>query len=170
MVLDELRARLERLLASQGARSRAGLHQALIELKVAAAEGREAMAAAERELASQEQQLADAERRGRLAAEIGDRETARIAGEFAARHRERIELLTRKIGVIRDELAFVEREYRSVAAEYRSPGQPAPAPPPGDAEPDERELMDLEHRAGRAAIEQAVKAQLESLKKRMGRT
>lgn len=169
MVLDELRVRLERLLASQGPRAKAGLREALIELKAAAAQSREALAAAERERESQARQLADAERRGRLADEIGDQETARIAEEFSARHRERFELLTRKIGVIRDELAFVEREYRSAAAEYRDPGRPAPAPA-GEAEPDERELRDLEYRADRAAIERAVQAQLESLKKRMGRT
>jgi chromosome segregation ATPase len=166
MVLDELRARLERLLASQG-RSNAGLRDALIELKVAASQSREALAVAERELASQQQQLADAERRGRLATEIGDQETARIANEFAAKHRERIDLLTRKVAVIRDELAFVEREYAAVAAEYRHPGSPVAAPRP--AEPEDRELLDLETRADREAIERAVQAQLESLKRKLGK-
>ena len=169
MVLDELRARLERLLATPGSRSRAGLHDALVELKVAAGQSRDALAAAERELANQQQQLDAAERRGRMAAEIGDAETARIAEEFAAKHRERIDLLTRKLAVIRDELAFVEREYQAVAAEYRNPARPVSPRVEPDPEPADRELLDLDSRADRAALEQAVKAQLELLKRKLGK-
>ncbi len=169
MVLDELRARLERLLSLQGQHSKAGLHEALVELKVAGAQSRDALAAAERELAAQRQQLADAERRGKLAAEIGDQETARIAEEFAAKHRERVALLTRKIDVIRDELAFIEREYQSVASAYRSPGGPPRPVPTPEPDLDEQELRNLETRSDRQAIEQAVKAQLEMLKRKMGK-
>lgn len=169
MVLDELRARLERLLSTQGQRSKAGLHDALVELKVAGSQSREALARAARELAAQQQQLADAERRGKLARDISDQETARIADQFASKHRERAALLTRKIEVIRDELAFIEREYESVASAYRAPG--GTAPPRVEPEPafDEQELQHLETRADRAAIEQAVKAQLEMLKRKMGK-
>ncbi len=175
MGLDELRARLDSLLASQGLgsdrRARAGgLHEVLLELKVAAAESRDALAAAERELADEQQRLTDAERRGRLAEEIGDAETARIAGEFAGRHRERVELLVRKVAVIRDELAYVDREYQSVAAQYQSMRQGA-----GDARPiaapglSDGELDLLQSRAEREAAEAAVKAQLEHLKKKLGK-
>ena len=169
MGLEQLRARLEHLLAGDANRSRAGLREALVELKVAAGQSRDALAVAERELAGQEQQLADAERRGKLAENINDVETARIAAEFATKHRERIELLRRKVGVIRDELAFIEREYQSVAADYRSPvsgvaSQPAPEP-----DLDDSELRNLEFKAEREKIELAVKAQLEALKKKMGK-
>lgn len=174
MGLDELRARLDRLLNFQGSRSRAaGLREALIELKVAAGQSRDALGAAERELASQQLQLSDAERRGKLAADIGDTETATIAGEFAAKHRERVALLERKVGVIRDELAFVEREYQDVAAEYQAArqggGGTAPVEPFPVTDELDRELSDLKARADREAIEQAVRAQLESLKKKLGK-
>ncbi len=169
MGLDQLRARLERLLATDANRSRAGLREALVELKVAAGQSRDALAAAERELAGQEQQLADAERRGKLAENIGDGETARIAGEFATRHRERIELLHRKVAVIRDELAFIEREYHSVAADYRAPVSGAYSAPPAEPDLDDSELRHLETRAEREKIQRAVQAQLEALKKKMGK-
>ena len=175
MGLDELRARLDRLLAGPGPRSRAaGLKDALVELKVAAGQSRDALVAAERELAAQQQQLTDAERRGRLATEIGDRETAVIAGDFAAKHRERIGLLERKVAVIRDELAFVEREYQEVAAEYRSAGtgggSPASAPvEPSPLREDLFELDAMKARADRDALEQAVKAQLAALKRKLGK-
>jgi len=177
MGLDELRARLDRLLTAQGHRSRtASLRDALLELKVAAGQSRDALAVAERELAAQRQQLADAERRGRLAAEIGDAETAGIASDFAAKHRERIALLERKVGVIRDELAFVEREYQGLAAEYQAARQgvgPAESAlersEPERSEAD-RELDAMQARADREATERAVQAQLELLKKKLGKS
>jgi hypothetical protein len=176
MSLDELRARLDRLLAGQGLasdrRARAmGLHAALVELKVAVGQSRDALAQAERELASERRQLEDAERRGRLAAGIGDAETARIAEEYAARHRERAGILERKVGVIRDELAYAEREYQSLAAQYqaaRGPGAgTSPGAPPDDLS--EHELDHLQAKADREAAEQAAKAQLEHLKKKLGK-
>ena len=176
MSLDELRARLDRLLSGQDLakdrRARAkGLHAALVEFKVVVGQSRDALVQAERELVSEQRQLADAERRGRLAAEIGDTETARIAGEYAARHRERAGILERKVGVIRDELAYSEREYQSLAAQYqaaRGPGSgPSPGAEPGDLS--ERELDQLQVKADREAAERAAKAQLEHLKKKLGK-
>lgn len=174
MGLDELRARLDRLLSgSLDRRSHSGgLHDALVELKVAAGQSRDALAAAERELAAERQHLADAERRGPLAKEIGDAETARIAEEFAAKHRERVGLLERKVAVIRDELAYVEREYQSLAAQLhsvrRGTGAAGPAAPLPDEESD-RELEALRLKADRDSVQHAVQQQLELLKKKLGR-
>jgi len=141
-----------------------------VELKVAAGVNRDALAAAERELTGERQHLADAERRGRLAAEIGDGETGRIADEFAAKHRERVELLERKLSVIRDELAYVEREYQSLAGQLHSVRQGAPAgEPAGDLAADERELDALRMKAEREAAQQAVQQQLDLLKKKLGK-
>ena len=175
MSLDELRARLDRLLAGQGLssdrRARAsGLHAALVELKVAIGVNRDALVAAERELVLERQHLADAERRGRLATEIGDAETARIAEEFGAKHRERLALLERKVAVIRDELAYAEREYQSLAAQYQSARQGGEvAGPASPIDESDRELDALKAKADRELAEQAVKQQLEHLKKKLGK-
>lgn len=175
MGLDELRARLDRLLASQGLSTdrraeASGLHAALVEFKVVVGTHREALAKAERELAVERRQEGDAERRGRLAADIGDTETVRIAAEYAARHRERGVLLERKVAVVRDELAYAEREYELLAARYQAARQNlgAPAPVAGADIPD-REFDVLKAKADREASEQAVKAQLEMLKKKLGK-
>lgn len=173
MGLDELRARLDSLLAKQGLqpdrRARAaGLHDALVEFKTALAESRAAGSAAERELDSERRQLADAERRGGLAQGIGDGETARIAEEFTQRHRERIALLTRKLGVIVDETAYLEREYQALAAQYQAVRQgsgPAAAAPRAE----DPEFDALTSRANREAAERAVQAQLELLKQKLKR-
>ena len=172
MGLDELRARLDRLLSALPDRrtQAAGLHDALVELKVAAGQSRDALAAAERELASERQHLADAERRGGLAAEIGDAETGRIAEQFAAKHRERVGLLERKIAVIRDELAYIEREQQSLTAELHKVRQGVPGTPLSAVEDmSERELDALRLKAEREARELAVQQQLDLLKKKMGK-
>ena len=75
MGLDDLKARLENLLASHtrapDARARAqGLHAAMVEFKTSLAENKQARAAAERELAGERRQLEDAIRRGGLIAPI----------------------------------------------------------------------------------------------------
>jgi chromosome segregation ATPase len=174
MGLDELRARLDRLLsASPDRRARAaGLHDALVELKVAAGQNRDALVGAERELTAERSHLDDAERRGRLAGEIGDAETGRIAGEFAAKHRERVGLLERKVAVIRDELAYLEREYQSLATELKSVRQGGAGSSPGAGallDESERELEDLRRKAERDAKDQAVQQQLDLLKKKLGK-
>ncbi|NOT09393.1 MAG: hypothetical protein HOP28_14445 [Gemmatimonadales bacterium] len=176
MGLDELRARLDSILQRQGVSGdrraqAAGLHDALVELKVAAAECRDALGRAERELAGERQHLADAERRGELARGISDEETGRIADEFAGKHRERVLLLERKVSVIQDELAYTEREYQALAARYQTARQGG-APSVGGAAAaslDDRELDLLKHRTDREAAEQAAKAQLEFLKKKLGK-
>jgi hypothetical protein len=174
MGLDDLKARLENLLASHtrapDARAQAqGLHAAMVEFKTALAENRQARAAAERELAGEKRQLEAAVRRGGLAESIGDAETAQIARQFMARHEERLGLLTRKLSVIDDEIAYLEREYASLAARYqearRSSGLSGTAPAPDPL--GEREFDALKARADREAAEMAVKAQLEMLKKKM---
>lgn len=175
MGLDELRARLDSLLASQGLSNdrraeASGLHAALVEFKVVVGTHRETLVKVERELAEECVQEADAERRGRLAADIGDAETVRIATEYTARHRERVLLLTRKVEVVRDELAYAEREYEALAARYQAARQglgTSGAPPSTD--PADRELDALKAKSDREANQQAVQAQLEMLKKKLGK-
>jgi hypothetical protein len=175
MGLDELRARLDSLLASQGLSNdrraeASGLHAALVEFKVVVGTHRDALAQAERELSDERRQEADAERRGRLAAEIGDAETVRIASEYTARHRERVLLLTRKVEVVRDELAYAEREYEVLAGRYQAARQGlGSAAGPSTADPSDRELDALNAKAQREANQRAVQEQLEMLKKKLGK-
>jgi len=86
------------------------MREAVIEAKVGVREIRDTVSRTDAELAAERQRLADAERRGRLAGEIQDKETADVAERFAARHRERVAGLERKAAAQRDELALAERE------------------------------------------------------------
>jgi len=126
-VFDSLRARLDRLFAEQGANPRArtlALREALVEAKLGLEQMRESLGATERELAGERKQLDDAERRGRLAAQVSDAETVAVAERFAGRHRERVAVLKRKLSVQRDELILGERELEEMAAQYRASGLP----------------------------------------------
>src|SRR5205809_127028 len=86
------------------------MREAVVEAKVAVRELGQGVVRTEAELAAERQRLADAERRGRLAAEIQDRETVEVAARFAAKHRERLGVLERKLAAQRDELGLTQRE------------------------------------------------------------
>ena len=69
-------------------RERTGpLREAMIELKIGLQAMREGLDATAGQVEEQRQHLADVERRGRLAADVPDPETVRIAEEFAEKHR-----------------------------------------------------------------------------------
>src|SRR3989442_3682461 len=78
------------------------MREAVVEAKVAVRELGEGVVRTEAELAAERQRLADAERRGRLAAEIQDRETVDVAARLAAKHPEPGGVLQRKDAAQRD--------------------------------------------------------------------
>jgi hypothetical protein len=158
------------------------MREAVVEAKVAVQETREAVARTERELAAERQRLADAERRGRLAAEIQDQETADVAQRFAAKHRERVGVLEKKLAAQKDELALYERELGDMQAQLARAERERPLT---EAERTaERAWRDLQAAGGarahvdpqdellkaqldRAAREAAADRQLQELKKKM---
>ena len=181
-MFDGLKARLDRLLRERGPDLRAhaaGLREALVEARLGITEMRRALASTEAELAGERKRLADAERRGRLAASIPDPETVSVAERFAVRHRERIVMLERKVAVQHDELLLAEREVQEMTVQWRSASQGGTASASieaawrdleaagatRNAEEADRLDADLERRKR----EEAVEAQLEYLKKKMGK-
>ena len=183
-MFDGLKARLDRLLRERGGSDprayAAGLRDALVEARFGIAEMRRALAGAETELQSERKQLVDAERRGKLAAAVPDPETVAVAERFAARHRERIMVLERKVAVQRDELELAEREVQEMTVQWRTASQRGGASSASidaawrDLEaagaarttdgPD-RIAADLDRRKR----EEAVEAQLAYLKRKMGK-
>jgi hypothetical protein len=181
-VFESLKSRLDRLLrdhsrADPRARA-AALREALLEAKVGVATMQSALVATERELAVERRQLADAERRGRLAADLPDTETVALAERYAARHRERVGVLERKLVVQRDELVLAEREMAEMWAEFRGVGAGAPFE---SAETAWRDLQAAgQERPGTGLeddvrgetdrrLKEAVEAQLAYLKKKLGK-
>ncbi len=139
-----------------------------MEAKVAVTEIQDAVTRTERELGAERQRLADAERRGRLAGEIQDQETMTVAQRFAAKHRERVGVLERKLAAQREELRTAERDRPAMEGERSSEKAWRDVQSGGGARPgmdlqDELLKSDLDH----AAREAAAARQLEELKKKM---
>jgi hypothetical protein len=174
MAFEELRARLEQLLSergrSAGARASAQrLYEALVETKAAIGAMADALAATGRELEAERQRLADAERRGCLAEQIGDQETVDLARIWSGKHRERVELLERKLQVHTDELRLAERQLEELTEAYRSARMgtgPAGGPPPPSPDTElDRAALELERQAREAKVQE----QLAELKKKLGK-
>lgn len=187
-MFERLRARLEKLLADHtppgDPQARAAqLHAALLEAKVGVGAMRDALAATERGLNEERRQLEAAERRGRLAAEVPDPETVQVAEQFASRHRERIGMLEKKSALQREELNLAERDLEQLSREYRafrqgtetarSPAQEA-AWRDLEAAGGTRPETDVDGELLRSQIERrqmdaTVEAQLDHLKKKLGK-
>jgi hypothetical protein len=184
---DALRAALEAAAPSGGGTLRElarQMREAVVDAKVAVQDMRDALARTEVELAAERQRLADAERRGRLAGEIQDRETVEVAERFAVRHRERVGVLERKLTAQREELALAERELGEMQAQLKAAERDRPAGSAGAST--EQAWRDLQGAGGsrpaadlrdellkadldRAARERAADEQLDLLKKKLGR-
>jgi len=155
------------------------MRQAVVEMRAAVAKMRQDRAATERQLAAERQQQEDAERRGKLAADIGDRETVVVAQKFGAKHAERVAVLDSKLNAQRAELALAERELEDMTTQMKTlagstGGSAAGAwrdlEAAGGVRP-ETDLADelLKAQVDRAARERAAEQQLKELKKKMGK-
>ena len=154
-----------------------GMRDAVIEARAALLGLREGLDRTERELTIERRNLDDAERRGRLAAGIGDQETVDVAERFAAKHRERVVVLEGKLDAQRKESALAERELEEMKAQLKQvagSGQVEAAwreiEAAGGARP-ETDVKDdlLRGEIDRAAREAEAEARLQDLKRRMGR-
>ena len=158
------------------------MREAVVAAKVAVQEMRAALARLDVELEAERRRLGDAERRGRLAAEIQDHETVAVAERFAAKHRDRVAVLERKAAAQRDEVALAERELGEMQAQLKAAERDRPAA--DAARSTERAWQDVQAAGGvrpevdleydalkadqeRQAREAAADQQLADLKKRM---
>ena len=158
------------------------MREAVVEASAAVQEMGEALGRTERELAAERQRLADAERRGRLAAEIQDPETVEVAQRFATKHGERVGVLERKLAAQRDELGLAERDRAEMQAQLARAARDRPLTEADRSA--ERAWRDLRQAGGvrpgldledellkadldRGARETAAEHQLREIKKRM---
>lgn len=158
------------------------MHEAVVEARAALAGMREAMEESERAVMRERSHLEDTQRRGRLAAEIDDTETVAVAERFSVRHRERLAVLERKLEAQRAEIALAEREVSEMYAQLKLARARAGGPETDRVASAMRDLEDvgrsvsdgeeeeqLRRGLDRAARERAAEAELERLKRKMGR-
>lgn len=182
---DALRAALDAAAPAGDLRDLARqMREAVVDAKVAVEEVRGAVTRSDGELTTERQRLADAERRGRLAAEIQDQETVQVAERFAAKHRERAGVLERKLAAQREELALAERELGEMQGQLKSADRGVPGGVEGGTSSTEQAWRDLQaaggarpdvdlqqellkHDIDRVARERAADEQLDLLKKKI---
>lgn len=124
-----------------------------------------------KEGAAEREQEAVCRRREGLARNIGDEETARLAGEFAVRHAERALVMERKVDVLVEERTLLRRDLDAMQETLKAqPGGAAAAfeapPDPDVLEQRAREDRDFA-RLDREARERAAEQRLEELKRKM---
>ena len=184
-MFERLRAAIDAALAAhtppQNLRDLAAqMRQAVIELRAGIAKMRDGLTVTERQLAAERRDREDAERRGKLAAGIGDRETVEVAERFAGKHAERVGVLEQKLAAQRAELALAERELEEMSQRLRAVKIEGPAGGTSRAWRDieaaggtrpETDLADelLKGNIDRQARESAAEEQLRELKKKMGK-
>ncbi len=151
----------------------ARMREAVIEQKAGLRVIRDELGKTEQALAADREQLATAERRRDLARQIEDAETAEVAERFAARHRDRVAVLERKVEAQRAELALAERDLAEMMAQLKDAGRRIPDLPStrGLTADLETDLDDshLRTQMDRAAREAAAAQKLDELKRKMGR-
>ncbi|NIP81374.1 MAG: hypothetical protein GWM90_20030 [Gemmatimonadetes bacterium] len=119
-------------------------------------------------IAHERDQLEACVRRERMATDIGDAETARIAAEYGARHRERADVLNRKLDALEAERGLCRRDLDEMERALQEGRVRDPAVPELEdlnAHPQEHEFRDLEETDRARSAEE----RLEELKRRMGR-
>lgn len=184
-MFERLRAALNAALDAAASPSdvAAQMRRAIVEARTSLEVMQQGIAAAEHELAGERRALADAERRGRLAAGIGDQETVTVAERFAEKHRQRVHVLEQKLQAQRAELDLATREVQEMKEQYLAFERSRPASEAarsvdaawrdleaaglGRAGTADEEV--LRSRMDRASREAAAEAQLEALKRKMGR-
>jgi hypothetical protein len=154
-----------------------GMRDAVIEAHAAVAGMREDLARTEQELAAEQRSRKDAERRGHMAKEINDQETVDVAERFVAKHGERVDVLEQKLEAQKAEIVLMERELGEMKAQMKKVAGSSSADnawreieSAGGSRP-ETDVKDelLKQKFDRVAREAQADAQLDALKKRMGR-
>jgi phage shock protein A len=95
------------------------MRRELVEARALLPKLEEQLSRARAELAAEREHLERTERRGKLARQINDEETIRIAEEFAVRHREKVVVLEQKVAATEAELALRSREAEEMKRQYQ---------------------------------------------------
>jgi len=144
------------------------MREAVVEAKVAVRELGEGVVRSEAELAAERQRLADAERRGRLAAEIQDRERVGVLERKLAAQRDELGLTQRELTEMQAQLARAERDRPLTEAERSAERAWRDLEAAGGVRPG-TDLQDelLKSQLDRTAREAAAEQQLRELKKKI---
>lgn len=156
------------------------MRDTLIQAKMGLSEMRDALETARTRLTFEEHELETVTRRRQMALDIDDAETVAIADKFMATHGGRVELLRRKVGIQEDEMRMAEADVEAMTRDLKAAtagiGDFGPTTAPATS-PDldfsgaavSSEIDALSRKRARAEHQANAEAELEELKRRMGR-
>jgi hypothetical protein len=172
---ETLRDALSRASSPQGRAALAQMRDALVQAKVGLADLRQGIDRTRTRLEAERAELDTVRRRGKLAADIDDRETVRIAEQYERKHSERVTVLEKKLAAQQEELALAEHEIEDMTSQLRAahagvpPDVASPPPVPDPLEEARAETDALRRDIDRASRDATAQRQLDELKRRMGK-
>jgi outer membrane protein TolC len=155
------------------------MRDTLIQAKMGLSEMRDALEKARARLAQEERELETVTRRRQMALDINDAETVAIADKFMGTHSGRVELLRRKVLIQEDEMRMAEADVEAMTRDLKSavsgtgdfgPNLASPSPDLDlSGEQTANEIDALGRKRARAEHQANAEAELEELKRRMGK-
>jgi phage shock protein A len=103
------------------------MRDTLVQAKVGLQDLRDGVAQSKRRLEQERRELDTVQRRKRLAEQINDEETVRLATQYEQLHAERFAILQRKVEAQESELALAEREVAQMMTELRQAASGIPS-------------------------------------------
>jgi hypothetical protein len=104
------------------------MRDTLVQARVGLQDLRDGLAQSQRRLEQERREVDTVQRRRRLAEQINDAETVRLANQYEQMHSERVAVLERKLEVQESELALAERDVAQMMIELRQAASGIPAP------------------------------------------
>jgi hypothetical protein len=102
------------------------MRDTLVQAKVGLQDLRDGLAQSKQRLEGERRELDTVQRRKRLAEQINDAETVRLASQYEQMHSERVAVLARKIEAQEGELALAERDVTQMMVELRQAASGVP--------------------------------------------
>ena len=103
------------------------MRDTLVQAKVGLQDLRDGLAQSKRRLEQERRELDTVQRRKRLAEQINDEETVRLANQYEQLHAERFAVLERKVEAQESELALAERDVAQMMTELRQAASGIPS-------------------------------------------
>lgn len=103
------------------------MRDTLVQAKVGLQDLRDALEKSKRRLDAERRELDTVQRRKRLAEQISDAETVRLATQYEEMHTERVAVLTRKLEAQESELSLAERDVAQMMTELRQAASGIPS-------------------------------------------
>jgi hypothetical protein len=145
------------------------MRDTLVQAKMGLQDLRDALEQSRRRLDAERRELDTVQRRKRLAEQVGDAETVRIAGQYEQMHAERLEVLTRKVAAQESELALAERDVAQMMTELRAAASGIPSGGQGSAAAMNAAMEEVESDLASAGKNESLRDEIEGLSRARSR-